>query len=86
MEPECLLQCPQESTTVPYPEPDASSPLFPTPKTHSNIIFPTTSRFSALFLPFRFPDQNFVLNIACEILRAFNSQNILVIVIGDHAG
>jgi hypothetical protein len=39
MEPEGSLRCSQESTTGPYPEPDACSPPFPNllPTIHPNI-------------------------------------------------
>jgi hypothetical protein len=48
MGPEGSLPCSQEPATGSCPEPDASSPHFPTlfPKIHSNIIFPSTPRSS----------------------------------------
>jgi len=62
MQPEGSLSCSQNPATSPYPDPDASSPHFPSyfPKIHSNIILPSTPRFSESSFPFRFSNQNFV--------------------------
>jgi len=62
MQPEGSLQCSQKRATVRSPEPYESNPHPPTYffKIHSDIIFPSTPRFSGWSLPFRFSDQHFV--------------------------
>jgi len=51
----------QQPATGTYPETNPIHTFLPyLPKIHSNISLPSTLRFSAWSLPFRFPDQNFV--------------------------
>jgi hypothetical protein len=71
MESECSLPRSQEPTTGPYPEPDtASSHLIPYfLKITSNIIIPSTSRFSYSCPPYRFSDT--------IIVRNFNLPHVL---------
>jgi len=66
MEPEGSLPRLQSPATGLYPEPDACSPhFFPYfPKTHSNIIIPSTPRSSEWLLPFRFLGQIFRMNFS----------------------
>jgi hypothetical protein len=62
MEPEGSLPCSQEPATGHYPDLDESSPqlsiLFLS--ILSNIIFPSTPRYSEWPLPFRISKQNFL--------------------------
>jgi len=61
MAPEGSLRCSQETATVSYPEPDASSLHLPSfPKIHSHIILSSMPRFSEWSLPFNFSDRNFI--------------------------
>jgi hypothetical protein len=71
------------TATDPCPKPDASSPHLPTsfPDIHSNIISPSTPRSSELFLPFTFPDQNFVCTFTYPMRATWHAHLILLYLI-----
>jgi hypothetical protein len=90
MEHEDSLPCSKEPTIGPYPEPDESSPHFPTifPQDHSKIIHPTSLGLTTGLSPSGFPTKilyAFLISHACYMPAHPTPLDVITLIIFGEA-